>query len=406
MNTHRLFGKEDELLLIASRWTELGKEIPEKDFVEIIEKINDWTFFLQRAFETNLAPLVLARFDRLRPGLLPLEVMKALKSYRHRILMHNLHLYRELEQIGLLFDQEGIDFIPLKGMMLAEVVYKNPGLRQISDMDLLVRVEKIEDCKNLLVRSGWDCKEILGMNRKGEDLFLVAHPYLLSKGKVNIELHQHIHNGHAGYKVPIEHYWNRAKAFPFLKSKAMFLAPEDLLQHLALHLYKHLENGQMKACSYYDIALVMDHYRHSLCWITLKGNSLNYGCWTQVHTILLLVHKFWGAHIPDDYLTGFETRRFSILEDRFAQRFCDPYNIRNNHLKNGSIAQLVRLESNRQRWEWFWRNLFPSSQFIVRRYKVSAGWKAYLYYPYHWAGGMGQLSQLIWRWLIEFAKKR
>jgi hypothetical protein len=60
------------------------------------------------------------------------------------------------------FRDAGIPVIVLKGALLAKTLYPSPGLRYMSDLDLLVRFHDFRDALNLLKQMGWVPNRIRG----------------------------------------------------------------------------------------------------------------------------------------------------------------------------------------------------------------------------------------------------
>jgi hypothetical protein len=65
--------------------------------------------------------------------------------------------YQELQTVlkTFKFRAAGIDVIVLKGAFLAELVYRNIGLRAIGDIDLLVKKEDLGKVKRVLIQLGY-----------------------------------------------------------------------------------------------------------------------------------------------------------------------------------------------------------------------------------------------------------
>ena len=69
---------------------------------------------------------------------LPAETREILGAARRLTAFENLRHYAELRRIAKALNGRGIPLIALKGLHLAELVYVEPSLRPMSDMDILV----------------------------------------------------------------------------------------------------------------------------------------------------------------------------------------------------------------------------------------------------------------------------
>lgn len=77
----------------------------------------------------------------------PSETIKVLEKIYYSNLARNMLLYDELSKVLSAFKTAEIDVIVLKGVFLAEQIYKNIGLRPMSDIDLLVKEKDLQKAK-------------------------------------------------------------------------------------------------------------------------------------------------------------------------------------------------------------------------------------------------------------------
>ena len=106
------------------------------------EKI-DWPYVLRRSEQHRVSGVI---FDCLRNldgnDLVPPEIMGQLEARYLQTVAKNLIFRSELRNILKALEKHGIDTIVLKGVALAETAYGNIGLREMLDIDILVRPEK------------------------------------------------------------------------------------------------------------------------------------------------------------------------------------------------------------------------------------------------------------------------
>lgn len=75
-------------------------------------------------------------------------------------LARNLTLFQELRRILQALNNGRIKVMVLKGASLAETVYKNPVLRPMSDLDLLIREKNLGEVERKLLDLGYSPAEI------------------------------------------------------------------------------------------------------------------------------------------------------------------------------------------------------------------------------------------------------
>ncbi|HEV2273624.1 MAG TPA: nucleotidyltransferase family protein [Acidobacteriaceae bacterium] len=179
----------------------------------------DWPALLQLAESHGVLPL----FHRSCPGDLPPEF---LQHFRDRWAL-SLFLARELDELLEQFEEHQIRVLPLKGPVLADLLYGQIGLRPSDDLDLLVRPEDYARAEALLFE--------LGFTPLGE-----ADDYHRDFGRNGtfVELHFGVASPSA-LRFDVEGAWDRARTVPFRSREVLFFSPVDLILYLSLHGVKH-----------------------------------------------------------------------------------------------------------------------------------------------------------------------
>lgn len=221
-------------VLIAARAllaAELGRAGPSPDWAALAataetERLSAWLYALGRR---NAVPAV-----RLEP------------FRRAWLAFHRQHLaaLHELERLVEAFEQAAIPVIPLKGPLLAEALYRDPGGRPFTDLDLLVPPTHAEPAVELLSGLGY---RHLGYERTlaherahaGAACFV---PPPSDPDRMPVDLHWSLLSFPGGFAPRgIDHpgVWQRASETATLGRRVLQLADDDLALYLALHLAVH-----------------------------------------------------------------------------------------------------------------------------------------------------------------------
>lgn len=128
--------------------------------------------------------------------------------------------------IDALHDQ-GIGVIPLKGPVLAQMLYGDVSLRPFDDLDLLVRREQYDDAQSCLSRLGF------APSGASDDY----HRDFIRED-LHVELHFDVGSPTAP-RLDLAGAWERSDRFPFCQRTVAVFSPIDLLLYLALHGIKH-----------------------------------------------------------------------------------------------------------------------------------------------------------------------
>jgi hypothetical protein len=220
-----------------------------------------------------------------------------------------------LKQVLSLFIQAGVPVIPLKGAAFQGLLYKNIGLRYMSDVDLLVPTESFLMAIKILGQCGFricpkdDYENIIWF----AELPIVYWPKELSfsgpHGLV-IELHQNLINSWflQAFPLNMDAIWERAIAVsiddPLHKKEAdslwrIFLSPYDTLAYLCLHLALH---GLMFPQSYLDVDLWIRDLPSDWDWNSFIELINKWQIRSAVYHVLSYSQTLMGTPIPEGIL--------------------------------------------------------------------------------------------------------
>jgi hypothetical protein len=215
----------------------------------------DWAALLARADAEDVLPAVAYAATAGQWGGVPSEARRRLAGGLTASRARHLVMTRELTRALRRCAAEDIDVIVLKGPVLAETVYPDPALRPFSDLDLLVRPADRRRADAALRALGY--APLADEHTWDFDLAFDGATVYESAGGVRIDLHwtllteaRYAWNRHEGAGV-----WERAVPITLAGERALGLAPEDLVLHLATHFAVHHSlTGLLRQ---WDLALVL-----------------------------------------------------------------------------------------------------------------------------------------------------
>ena len=113
-------------------------------------KIN-WPVFIQMARYHKVRALVYRGFSCSNEyKTIPTDILNQLKGHSKFVVHRNFLNTKELLRIGEILNQHCIEFIPYKGVVLSMIAYDNVGIRESSDIDLLIKASDYRKCKIIL----------------------------------------------------------------------------------------------------------------------------------------------------------------------------------------------------------------------------------------------------------------
>jgi len=209
-------------------------------------------------------------------------VLTELKKKYHQQWALNCLLEQELEEIQKRCLEKKIKLVVLKGMALINNLYSDPGLRAISDIDLLVEKKDWDYFKEILIQLG---HQDVSCTRWEYNDYKINTSRFVDDIEVVVEGHLHL------FKNDNWPMWNKTHLG---KGDLLGLSLEDNLVHLMGHLaYQHTF---LKLTWLLDIFYYLERYENQLNWelINKKIKHLNHksSSWAS----LWCMEKYFGLH--------------------------------------------------------------------------------------------------------------
>ncbi|HJV25808.1 MAG TPA: nucleotidyltransferase family protein [Aromatoleum sp.] len=277
----------------------------------------DWGVFAREAKQLHVAPLVYWATRSLGTGA---EAVGSLSSETMRGAIHSLYREYVCSQIAASTVRAQLEHLQpihaigkcalLKGAYLAEYVYVTPGLRTMTDIDLLVPREDLDAIEAMLLSLGY--RSLGGEAERGQWRKSHFHlfPLIHDQFPHSLEVHWHIHRPSDRVHVDIKALWARATRGMGAGPCAHMLAPEDMLLHLALHNTQQdrlRSAGLRQAC---DIATLINHPDVHIDWDVLGQLAIEAGAVKHLHFSLSLATVVCGARVPMKTLSKLEPKDF------------------------------------------------------------------------------------------------
>jgi hypothetical protein len=198
----------------------------------------EWRHLVVRATHHGLAGLASRNLDWARERrAIPVPVAEALATIRLQVLTQNLKRRAAARQVANALQREGIPFIVLKGVALAEETYGDLSLRGFNDFDVMVPHEGVEQTYRLARELGYG---LIGFTNIQDWIRAGAHAAgMMRRDGVGLDIHWTL-----GPDLPPDSaavVWKNCVAAPdHATLPGLRLSPEMSLVHLA----KHFHTGQ------------------------------------------------------------------------------------------------------------------------------------------------------------------
>lgn len=379
----------EEILLIGLCRLEFSSEHTEKLKIHI-SGTTDWKYFADLANAHGVGALAYHNLEKL--GFIryvPEETAKFLYDTLMLSLARNTSHMSEMKKVLNLLNNAGIKTVLLKGLALEMSVYGNKGLRQMTDVDVLISRENCIKGWELLIADGFESLPVksffhnLIITQTGKHL-----PSLLKNG-FSIEIHHELFGAGKNtltkmlYEDTFETEINGERTY-IPKAQLFFL-------YLVKHLHYHEMNNESQLRLYTDLVVLSDRFRDEILNKDLPGLADQAGMSEIIARKLEILQDFWEISFPgfiDDFIEKWHN---SSSAEEFVSFLKSPKNNPSPHKALPYRNTLKEIPGIHRKILFLLGDLFPSINFMKKRYNCSSGWKAMLYYPHR----LGKLWYLI-----------
>ena len=356
----------------------------------LITGTEDWKYLADLSNKHGVAALVYYNLEKL--GFLQYlsqETVEFLHNAHMMSMARNVHHLKETEMVLKLMNEAGIKTVLLKGLGLEISVYGNRGLRQMTDVDVLMKSEDCIRARDILISNGFTSLPLKSPLHERIVMHIGKHLPSLIKNGFSIEIHHRLfgseEEGLAGmlYEKCSENSINNEKVF-IPEAQILFL-------YLIRHLYMHEQNNESQLRLYTDLVVLIGKYRDEIINSDLTVLAEMGEMSTILANKLEILRDIWEISFPG-------------WLNEFIGSNCDPGN------KDKFMFFLRSPKDNPAvNKAWFYRytiheihglhrkllyilgDLFPSVGFMKKRYNCNSRWKVVFYYPHR----LGKLWYLL-----------
>ncbi|MFO7871777.1 MAG: nucleotidyltransferase family protein [Kiritimatiellia bacterium] len=326
-----------------------------------------WNSFREKALSNGLAELIyyfnsdILKADAVSGGSLISSEAKAIENRYFGTLSRNILFLDRARHIGRVL--KGIDFVLLKGAYLAEHIYDSPALRPFSDIDILVRPEKVKATHRKLTEAGYSPPGNPPEPSKESDL-LKSTAYRAAGPGPALHVHWDLANSilpkYTAGRIDVDEFWQSA-----VPTAHPWLAPDT--EHLIIHLCEHaLRHSYDRLILLRDIAEVILKPGGRITWNRLSRLAQRYRLDRAVYYALDLLSARTGIAVPGEVLDALRPAPVSGPERLFAKALRD--GVRYPELCN--LLYFDTAGSAGEKWSFVKKVLFPPKSLLARAYGV------------------------------------
>jgi hypothetical protein len=384
---------EELLLLRLCRISFSGEQ--EEEIRELIDSATDWKYFTFLAAEHGIAALIYSNLAG--KDLLPKidkDAVNALKESLIKSMTRNAFHAEILYDVVRLLNSRTIKTILLKGMALELSEYGNSGLRQMTDIDILISREDCLRARNILEKNGFISSPVKSPLHNLIIFNTGKHLPAMYRNGAAVEIHYELFGAD---KTGLTSVLSAGAAEIKIKDQTAYIPDLQLFfLYLIRHLWIHEINNESQLRLYTDLAVLLENHYGQI----VTPDLLSYAAESEMPEVLAakleIMRDAWGFTFPDPF-------------NDFIKDWCDPRYINSFSffLKNPKskplytrseyyLRMIKDIPGAHRKFIFVLGDLFPSLSFMKKRYKCKSGLKAFFFYP-HRAGKVLWLITAILR---------
>jgi hypothetical protein len=389
MNQEMNIREEESLLLELCRL-----EFSDKQLMKIqtlVASVTDWNYFCSLANAHGVAALVWYNLEKQQLLFsITNEVIAFFRGTLMKSLSRNTFNTESIIKVLKLLNDKDIKTVLLKGLVLENTVYGNSGLRQMSDVDVLINREQCMIARSILIRNGYVSLPVKSVFHELILEYTGKHLPSLFKNGASVEIHHELFGDRKNDMTRL--LFESSYETEIIGERTYFPKPQIFFLYLVRHLHMHELNNDSQLRLYTDLVVLIEKYRNEI----INPDLLKYASQAGISEILanrmIPLRDLWGVTFPgwmDDFIIKFHNPEFLSMFLFFLKSPKDnlPLN------KAAFYRQVINdIPGFHRKFLFILGDIFPKISFMKKRYSCKRTWEVLLYYPHR----IGK----IW-WLIK-----
>ncbi len=389
MNINTDISNEESLLIGLCR-LEFSSEQAGK-LRTLASGIKKWKYLADLANAHGVAALVYHNLEKL--GIIQYVSQDVEDFLRNALMMsmsRNAYHLNEMNEVLKILNNAGIKTILLKGLALEITVYGNTGLRQMTDVDILIRREDCLKARDLLIAKGFSSLPVKSPLHKIILTHTGKHLPSLIKNGFSVEIHHELFG--SGKSSLTNMLYDKSVEYQINSERAFIPGAQIFFLYLVRHLFLHEKNNESQLRLYTDLVVLIEKFGDSIINTDLLLLAEMGGMSNTLFCKLGSLRNMWGMLFPGWLNELIDREHDQVNRDKFIFFLRSPKNnpvIDKAWLYRYNIREIPGIH---RKLIYILGDLFPSISFMKKRYKCRNGWKALFYYPHR----LGKLWYLIY----------
>ncbi len=352
----------------------------DQSLVPSLENLTDenWALLTRAAIRSRLAhPFRQYLRAHSASGLVvPPVCLGRLDRVMQRTMMANLKQQGVFRKMAEACDAQGIEFMMVKGLWLAETIYQDMSARRSGDIDLLLKPEDMPRFTAMVAGMGYDVPAGVTDIR---EIAPGAKEHAITELRTGayIDVHWSLVDTPEQLAVSEETFWLHSEVQRIAGRRCRSLCLEDHLLYLAFHaaiLHRFIYVGPR---AFMDIAQMIRTPIRPMDWDFLTQRALALGWSRSVWLVFEIARTHFGAAVPLHVLKVMEPPEATSAPETMAIiQQAALFNIWENQNSRESWAltfwtRILLHKTGVERVRFVFRSFFPSSAYLKGYFKAS-----------------------------------
>jgi len=315
----RNMKREQEILIKIAKSISKQKEL---ELDSIVIKELDWEELLQISLRHRVFPIVYKKIF----NYVPIKY-QALYDQKYYDIQKKINIgMLELNRILKLTQQNNIDAILLKGLALAEIIYKDIYARQFGDIDLLVKEDDMEKMYYLLNDIGY--VQETGFDKNTNRYNTVDKPILKYEPHfhefqcvkdIGDNIYIFVEIKRASSAIPLKYIGDFLKNVQDISINGIKIKTSNsayTFLHLCSNFYANFETGwganhETNLRDIFDTCVLVSKHGSFLDWIEINSLSSKYEITHKIYYVLKCLEGILGKLIPNEIIELFNPNKLT-----------------------------------------------------------------------------------------------
>jgi hypothetical protein len=355
---------------------------------ELVTCVSDWDYFASLANEHGVVALACHNLEKL--GFLPQvpeNIASTLKNSLMLSLSRNAFHTSVIWEVMRILNGESIKTVLLKGLALELAVYGNSGLRQMTDVDILVDRSNYKKARRIMMENGYMSLPVKSLFYLPIIAYSGKHLPSLLKNGASIDIHLELFGGKRNILTKL--LYENSSEIRINDQFAHIPPPQLFFLYLVKHLYSHELNNESQLRLYTDLVVLIEKYPNEIINYDLLTYAAKAGILQILAWRLEPLRDLWEITFPD-WINDFIDKWYNPDSiNKFVFFLKNPKNISasgNPLVYRNIIREIPGLH---RKILFVLGDMFPTLTFMKKRYKCDSKLKVLLYYPH-------RLGKILW----------